>query len=99
MFAAATALLRSVGTFLYGRRLYETMAVWETNPALVKQSDLTADFASAWRAADKVVYSTTLIAVSTATTSTSFRCSFDPRSRPRPVARNWKGSLPQHAMS
>ncbi|MEP7201875.1 MAG: dihydrofolate reductase family protein [Ilumatobacteraceae bacterium] len=62
------ALLRSVGTFLYGRRLYETMAVWETNPAIAEQSDLTADFASAWRAADKVVYSTTLAAVPTATT-------------------------------
>jgi dihydrofolate reductase len=68
VFAAATTLLRSVGTFLYGRRLYETMAVWETNPAIAEQSDLTADFASAWRAADKVVYSTTLTAVSTATT-------------------------------
>jgi dihydrofolate reductase len=68
VFAATTALLRSVGTFLYGRRLYETMAVWETNPAIAGQSDLTADFASAWRAADKVVYSTTLAAVPTATT-------------------------------
>ena len=68
VFAAMTALLRSVGTFLYGRRLYETMAVWETNPALAKQSDLTADFASAWQAAAKVVYSTTLTDVSTATT-------------------------------
>ena len=56
----------SVGTYLYGRRLYETMAVWETNPALAEQSDLTADFASAWQAADKVVYSTTLATVSTA---------------------------------
>jgi dihydrofolate reductase len=68
VFAATTTLLRSVGTFLYGRRLYETMAVWETNPALAEQSALTADFASAWRAADKVVYSTSLAAVSTATT-------------------------------
>ncbi len=68
VFAATTALLRSVGTFLYGRRLYETMAVWETNTAIAEQSDLTADFASAWRAADKVVYSTTLAAVPTATT-------------------------------
>src|SRR5262249_35546753 len=42
VFAATTALLRSVGTFLYGRRLYETMAGWETNPALAEQSDLTA---------------------------------------------------------
>jgi dihydrofolate reductase len=68
VFAATTALVRSVGTFLYGRRLYETMAVWETNPAIAEQSDLTADFASAWRVADKVVYSTTLAAVPTATT-------------------------------
>src|SRR4051812_26477140 len=76
VFAAATALLRSVGTFLYGRRLYESMAVWETNPALAGQSDLTVDFASAWRAADKVVYSTTLKAVSTA--STRLEHHFDP---------------------
>ncbi|MGA7272279.1 MAG: dihydrofolate reductase family protein, partial [Acidimicrobiia bacterium] len=68
VFAAYTALLRSVGTFLYGRRLYETMAPWETNPALAEQSDLTADFANAWRAADKIVYSTTLTAVPTAST-------------------------------
>ena len=68
MFATTTALLRSCSTFLYGRRLYETMSVWETNPALAKLSDRTADFASAWQAADKVVYSTTLTAVSTTTT-------------------------------
>jgi dihydrofolate reductase len=76
VFAAYTALLRSVGTFLYGRRLYETMAVWETNPALAEQSDLSADFASAWQAADKVVYSTTLTAVSTAATRLEHH--FDP---------------------
>ncbi len=68
VFAATTALLRSFGTFLYGRRLYESMAVWETNPALAKASDLTAEFASVWQAGAKVVYSTTLTAVSTATT-------------------------------
>ncbi|HET6917786.1 MAG TPA: dihydrofolate reductase family protein [Acidimicrobiales bacterium] len=68
VFSAHTALLGCFGTFLYGRRLYETMSVWETNPALARQSDLTADFASAWQAADKVVYSTTLTAVSTADT-------------------------------
>ena len=68
VFAFTTDLLRSVGTFLYGRRLYETMAVWETNAALAAQSELMADFASAWQAASKVVYSTTLAAVSTART-------------------------------
>jgi len=68
VFASTTDLLRTVGTFLYGRRLYETMAVWETDPALAAQSDLMADFATAWQAASKVVYSTTLAAVSTANT-------------------------------
>jgi dihydrofolate reductase len=78
VFAATSALLKSVGTFLYGRRLYETMAVWETDPALAQQSALTADFAGAWRAADKVVYSTTLTTVSTATTR--LEPHFDPHS-------------------
>jgi dihydrofolate reductase len=76
VFAFTTDLLRSVSTFLYGRRLYETMAVWETNAALAAQSDLMADFASAWQAANKVVYSTTLAAVSTA--DTRLERHFDP---------------------
>jgi len=85
--ASYTDLVRSVGTFLYGRRLYETMAVWETNPALAAQSDLTADFATAWQAANKVVYSTTLAAVSTARTRLEQR--FDPAS-----VRDMKASAP-----
>jgi dihydrofolate reductase len=76
LFAHYTGLLRSVGTFLYGRRLYEAMAVWETDAALAARSDLTAHFASAWQAASKVVYSTTLAAVSTADTRLERR--FDP---------------------
>jgi dihydrofolate reductase len=76
VFAFTTDLLRSVGTFLYGRRLYETMAVWETDAALAAQSDLTADFARAWQAASKVVYSVTLPSVSTADTRLERR--FDP---------------------
>ncbi|MGW5753708.1 dihydrofolate reductase family protein [Nocardia rhamnosiphila] len=68
VFAAYTDLIRSVGTFLYGRRLYETMAPWETDAALAAQSSLTADFATAWQAANKVVYSTTLATVSTVDT-------------------------------
>jgi dihydrofolate reductase len=76
VFAFYTDLLRSVGTFLYGRRLYEAMAVWETDAALAAKSDLMADFASAWQAASKVVYSTTLAAVSTADTRLERR--FDP---------------------
>ncbi|MFI5836581.1 dihydrofolate reductase family protein [Micromonospora sp. NPDC051300] len=76
LFAFYTDLLRSTGTFLYGRRLYESMALWETEPALAAQSDLTADFASVWQAASKVVYSTTLTSASTADTRIERR--FDP---------------------
>jgi len=78
VFVFITDLVRSVGTFVYGRRLYESMAVWETDPALAAQSELTADFANVWQAADKVVYSTTLEAVSTA--KTRLERSFDPDS-------------------
>jgi len=66
--AVYTDLLRTVGTFLYGRRLYEMMAVWETMPALAAQSSLRADFANAWKAPDKIVYSTTLATAPTANT-------------------------------
>lgn len=76
VFAVQTDLVRSVGTFLYGRRLYDMMAVWETDPALAAQSELAADFAGAWQAASKVVYSTTLPAASTADTRIERR--FDP---------------------
>jgi dihydrofolate reductase len=76
VFASITDLMRSAGTYLYGRRMYDTMSVWETDPALAAQSDLTADFANAWQAADKVVYSTTLAAVSTV--NTRLERHFDP---------------------
>ncbi len=75
-FAFITDLVRPVGTWLYGRRLYETMAVWETDPSLAAQSEPMADFATVWQAADKVVYSTTLRAASTA--RTRLEPSFDP---------------------
>jgi dihydrofolate reductase len=65
VFTFITDLVRPVGTYLYGRRLYETMAVWETQPALAAQSELMADFANVWQTADKIVYSTTLHVVST----------------------------------
>src|SRR2546430_11401997 len=78
LFAFITDLVRPVGTYLYGRRLYETMAVWEPDPTLAAQSELMADFANVWQAADKIVYSTTLDAVSTASTRLERR--FDPDS-------------------
>ena len=65
-----------VGTYLYGRRLYETMAVWETDDWLADEPPLLHDYARIWRAADKVVYSTTLESVSTS--RTRLERSFDP---------------------
>ena len=76
MFRSYTNLLLSAGTFLYGRRLYETMAPWGTDATLAAQSDLRADFANAWQRANKVVYSTTLTAPSTA--NTRIERHFDP---------------------
>src|ERR687894_2576663 len=59
---------RPLGTYLYGRRMYETMAGWETDPTLAEKSPQMRDFAEIWQAADKIVYSKTLEAVSTART-------------------------------
>jgi len=81
VFGFTTDLLRSAGTLLYGRRLYEAMAVWETDAALATQSGLMADFASAWQTANKIVYSTTLTAVST--TKTRLERHFDPNAVPK----------------
>lgn len=75
VFAFITDLVRPVGTYLYGRRIYETMAVWETEPALAAHSALRADFANVWQAAEKVVFSRTLDDVRT--TRTRLERSFD----------------------
>ena len=77
-FAFITDLVSSAGTYLYGRRMYETMAVWETDPALAAHSELRGRFANLWQAAEKVVYSTTLDAVSTA--KSRLERTFDPES-------------------
>jgi dihydrofolate reductase len=61
-------LERPVGTYLYGRRMYETMVGWETDPTLAEQSSVMRDFAEIWRAADKIVYSKTLETASSART-------------------------------
>jgi dihydrofolate reductase len=60
-------LERPVGTYLYGRRMYETMAVWETMP-LDEQPGYIRDYAELWRDSDKIVYSRTLDAPSTSRT-------------------------------
>lgn len=76
VFVAITDLMQSAGTYLYGRRMYDTLAVWETDPALAGRSDLMANYAAAWCAADKIVYSSTL--ASPITTKTRLERRFDP---------------------
>lgn len=76
VFAFITDLVRPCGTYLLGRRIYETMAVWETDPTLAAQSELMRAFAEVWQAANKIVYSTTLHGVSTA--RTQLERTFDP---------------------
>ena len=73
--AFVNELARPVGTYLYGRRMYEVMVAWETI-ASADQPAYIRDFAEIWRAADKVVYSKTLEAVSTA--RTRIERDFDP---------------------
>jgi dihydrofolate reductase len=61
-------LERPVGTYLYGRRMYEVMVAWEPPATFADDSPVTRDFAAIWQAADKVVYSRTLESVATART-------------------------------
>ena len=68
-------LERSVGTYLYGRRMYEVMVAWETMDVLT-QPPVIRDFTEIWQAADKVVYSKTLETVSSA--RTRIERDFDP---------------------
>ena len=68
-------LVSSAGTFLYGRRMYEIMTVWETDPNLAAVSPY-REFAEIWQAADKIVYSRTLEVVSTR--KTQLQHNFDP---------------------
>jgi dihydrofolate reductase len=82
--AVVNDLQRPVGTHLYGRRMYETMAAWQTvglepagrSPSEAAPPPAGLEFAKMWRAADKVVYSRTLDATSTA--RTRLERDFDP---------------------
>ncbi|WP_114560645.1 dihydrofolate reductase family protein [Desertihabitans aurantiacus] len=67
---------RSVGTYLYGRRMYETMVFWETADAEPDAPEFVVQYAKEWQAAEKVVYSTTLESVSSA--RTRIERTFDP---------------------
>lgn len=74
--AAVNDLERTIGTYLYGRRMYEVMAAWETMHLEPGQSDVTQDFARIWQSADKVVFSRTLGAASSE--RTRIECTFEP---------------------
>jgi len=74
--AFVNELERAVGTYLYGRRMYETMLFWENPPELAEQPPTVQEFARIWQAADKVVYSKTLQRATS--TRTRIARDFDP---------------------
>lgn len=73
--AAVNDLERTIGTYLYGRRMYQVMMAWETMD-LAGQSAAIRDYAQIWRSADKIVYSRNLAATSSA--RTRIERAFDP---------------------
>jgi dihydrofolate reductase len=80
-------LLRPVGTYLYGRKMYETMAVWQTPDVIPAGTPAMLEFARIWQAADKIVYSKSLETVSTP--KTRLEREFDPQ-----AVRDLKAQLP-----
>jgi dihydrofolate reductase len=70
-------LEQPIGAYLYGRKMYETMAAWETPETIPDRTPAMLDFATVWQAANKVVYSRTLEAVHTA--KTRLEREFDPK--------------------
>ncbi len=74
--AFVNELERPVGTYLYGRRMYETMVFWESQPSLAEQPSPGQDFAGIWQSAGKIVYSRTLETVASA--RTRIERDFDP---------------------
>jgi dihydrofolate reductase len=78
---------RPIGTYLYGRKNYETMTVWETPDVIPNKTPAIIDFGRIWQAADKIVYSKSLESVSTS--KTRIEREFDPQ-----VVRDLKNQLP-----
>jgi dihydrofolate reductase len=76
LLAFINELERAFGTYLYGRRLYEILAYWETALAEPGHTPAEIDFAKIWQGHDKIVYSTTLRAASSA--RTRIERTFDP---------------------
>jgi dihydrofolate reductase len=79
-------LERGIGTYLYGRRMYEVMAYWETAHTLSDQPEYIGDYAEIWQSAHKIVYSKTLETVS------SDRTRIEPEFDPETVARMKAGA-------
>jgi dihydrofolate reductase len=78
---------RPVGTYLYGRKIYETMKVWETPDVIPGLTPDMMDFARIWQAADKIVYSKSLETISTP--KTRLEREFEPQ-----TVRDLKAQLP-----
>ena len=86
-FAFISDLERPIGTYLYGRKMYDTMAVWETPNVIPGLTTAMLEFARIWQAADKIVYSKSLKTVSTP--KTRLEREFDPQ-----AVRGLKAQLP-----
>jgi dihydrofolate reductase len=86
-FAFINDLYRPIGTYLYGRKIYETMAIWETPDVIPGLTPGMLNFARIWQAADKIVYSKSLGTVSTP--KTRLEREFDPQ-----AVRDLKAQLP-----
>jgi dihydrofolate reductase len=81
VFSFVNQLERTIGTYLFGRRMYETMVNWETASTQPDQSAVEKEFSQIWKAADKIVYSTTL------TTATSAKTRIEQDFKPDVIAR------------
>src|ERR1041385_7116878 len=86
-FAFISDVLRPIGLYLYGRKMYETMAIWETPDVISGANTGMRNFARIWQAADKIVYSKSLKSVSTK--KTRLEREFDPE-----VVRDLKARSP-----
>ena len=87
VFAFINEVMRPIGTYLYGRKMHETMAVWETPDIIGDLTPAARDFARIWQAADKIVYSKSLETF--ATPKTRLEREFDPQ-----AIRELKAQLP-----
>ena len=86
-FAFINDLVRPIGTYLYGRKMYETMAIWGTPDVIPGRTPAMLDFARIWQASGKIVYSKSLEALSTP--NTRLEREFDPQ-----AVRDLKAQLP-----